>query len=165
MKAGRKITPEPDAKDRYAADLTRLISYRVSVLGRQLARTGGRDYLAKLGLSLPQWRVISTLGAFGERTVTEISDGIFMDRGQTSRTVDGLARSGLVCLRADVKDARRTLYSLSVDGEKLYRRGLPIAADRQKRLVESLDADEVAAFSTVLDKLIALTASASRKDT
>ena len=76
-------------------DLTRLFSYRVSVLSKLLAREGGAAYLDAIGLVLPQWRVVSTLGMMGELAVTAISDHTMMDRGQTSRTLDQLIAAGL----------------------------------------------------------------------
>jgi DNA-binding MarR family transcriptional regulator len=148
------VTPE---------DVTQLLSYRVSVLSRQLARAGGSLYLKELGLTLPQWRTLSALGSFGELAVTGVAERTFMDRGQTSRTIDTLTRAGLIRLRPDVRDGRRTLYSLSADGERLYAAGLPLAKERQQRLVEALPPDDAACFSRVLDRLIGLTAKSSAR--
>jgi DNA-binding MarR family transcriptional regulator len=134
--------------------VTRLLSYRISALSRCLAREGAALYSSKLGLTLPEWRVISALGHSGELSVTDISNEIFMDRGQTSRTVDALLKSGLVRMRPDVKNMRRTLFSLSPNGELLHAAGLPVAKERQQRLLEGFSADEIATFEKVLDRLL-----------
>jgi len=138
--------------------VSRLLSYRISVLARQLARQAGSFYLDKLGLTQPQWRVLSAIGGAGELTVTEVAERTFMDRGQTSRTVDTLVKAGLIRMRPDVRDGRRILFSLSTDGEEKYAAGLPLSQERQSRLTEALEPDEVEVFSRVLDRLIAATA-------
>jgi DNA-binding MarR family transcriptional regulator len=134
--------------------ITRLLSYRISALSRALAREGAAIYSSKLGLTLPEWRVISALGHAGELSVTDISNRIFMDRGQTSRTVDALLKSGMIRMRPDVKNQRRTLLSLSRDGEALHAAGLPVAQERQERLMEGFSAEEIAVFEGVLDRLL-----------
>lgn len=135
-------------------DLTRALSYRIAVLSRHLAREAGRLYLDRIGLSLPQWRVLSTLGLFGETGVSQIADHCAMDRGQTSRTIDTLMQAGLVRLRPDVRDGRITLFSLSPEGERRYEAGLPIAFQRQERLLEDFTPEERELFSHMLDRML-----------
>jgi DNA-binding MarR family transcriptional regulator len=147
-----------------AAGITRLLSYRISALSRALAREGAAIYSSKLGLTLPEWRVISALGHAGELSVTGISNQVFMDRGQTSRTVDALLEAGLVRMRPDVKNLRRTLFSLSPDGEALHAAGLPVAHERQRRLLQGFSAEEIAVFESVLDRLLGLYADNGKGD-
>jgi DNA-binding MarR family transcriptional regulator len=155
-----KPTPAPPAPDPAPGsvdarpDLSRAFSYRIAVLGRHLARDAGRVYLASIGLTMPQWRVISTLGLLGELGVTQIAEHCAMDRGQTSRTIDTLMQAGLVRLRPDVRDGRVTWFSLSPEGERRYEAGLPIAFRRQERLLDGFTAEERALFSDMLDRMI-----------
>jgi DNA-binding MarR family transcriptional regulator len=135
-------------------DLTRALSYRVAVLSRHLAREAGRLYLDRIGLTLPQWRVLSTLGLFGESGVSQIADHCAMDRGQTSRTIDTLMQAGLVHLRPDARDGRVTWCSLSPEGERRYEAGLPIAFQRQERLLQDFTPQERELFSRMLDRMI-----------
>ena len=132
-------------------DVTRLLSYRISVLSRCLAREGAGIYSKNRGLTLPEWRVISALGRAGEMSVTDDSNSIFMDRGQTSRTVDALLKSGMLRMRPDVNNGRRVLFSLSPDGEALHAAGLPVARGRQARLLEGIPPQDVEVFERVLD--------------
>ncbi len=144
---------EPEFASREDA-VARLVSYRISILARYLARDAGRTYQQALSLSVPQWRVVSTLGRFGELSVTAIAEQGFMDRGQTSRTIDSLIAEGLVRLRPDVHDRRATLYSLSPEGEARYAAGIPVALERQKRLLEGFAPEEVEVLDRMLDRLI-----------
>lgn len=151
-----KTAARQDADDpRRKPDITRLFSYRISVLSRALAREGARLYLGAIGLSLPQWRVISTLGRLGEVGVSAIADQCSMDRGQTSRTIDTLIQAGLIRLQPGIADRRTTLYSLSPEGERRYQAGLPIAMKRQERLLQGFASQDVATFSTMLDAMLA----------
>lgn len=138
-----------------AGDVARLWSYRISALSRCLAREGAAIYAKELQLALPEWRVISALGRFDELSVTDIAKRIFMDRGQSSRTVDALLKSGMIRMRPDVNNGRRTLISLSSDGEALYAAGLPLARERQLRLEEGISAADIAVFDRVLDEMLA----------
>ena len=136
-------------------DLTRLVSYRVAVLGRNLARAGGAAYHAALGLNLPQWRVLATLGHFGELPATAIAERAMMARGQTSRTLEALRHAGLLHCGTDAADGRKSLFRLSAAGQARYRDGLVIAEARQARLLDGIDARELARFSAMLDLLVA----------
>ena len=125
------------------------------MLSRLLARDGGKLYLKELGLTLPQWRVLSTLGIFGEYGVSAIAEHCSMDRGQASRTIDQLIALGLIRLRPDPLDGRGILLSLSNEGESRYAAGIPIAFNRQRKLVSGFKPEEIKAFSHTLDQMIA----------
>ena len=117
----RSVAPEAAA----APDpLSRFYTYRIAVLSRLLATEGGRLYMRRFNLTMPQWRVLSTLGHCRELPLSGIAEHILMDRGQASRTVDSMIERGLVRLRPNLKDRRSTLFSLSHEGEDLYARAL-----------------------------------------
>lgn len=82
------------------------------------------------------------------------ADHCAMDRGQTSRTIDTLMQAGLVRLRPDVRDGRVTWFSLSPEGERRHEAGLPIAFQRQERLLQDFTPEERELFSRMLDRMI-----------
>ncbi|MCC5986686.1 MAG: winged helix-turn-helix transcriptional regulator [Pararhodobacter sp.] len=136
-------------------DLTRFATYRIYLLSRLLSVDANRFYSARVGLTLAQWRVLSTLGTFGEMSIGGIAEHISMDRGQTSRTIDALTNRGFIRMRPNVKDRRSTLLSLSSEGEALYHAALPLAAERQSHLLDGFSQHEIEVFDRVLDELIA----------
>lgn len=138
-----------------AQDLTRFVTYRIHLLSRLLSVDANRFYSAQVGLTLAQWRVLSTLGKFGEMSIGGIAEHISMDRGQTSRTIDALTNLGFIRMRPNVRDRRSTLLSLSGEGEELYHATLPLAAERQRGLLEGFSQREIEAFDRVVDALIA----------
>jgi DNA-binding MarR family transcriptional regulator len=135
-------------------EITRLVSYRISALSRGLVREAAAIYEAAIGVTVPEWRLISALGRFGELSVTEAAVETFMDRGQASRTIEALNRAGMLRMRADVKDGRRLLYSLSRDGETKYAAGMTVALRRQERLLEGFAGADVATFVRMLDRMM-----------
>ena len=58
-------------------------------------------------------------------------------------------------MRPDIDDGRRTLFSLSPEGEARYRAGMPVALERQRRLLQGFTARQVDDMSAMLDVMIA----------
>ncbi|RBI83776.1 hypothetical protein DRV85_14060 [Rhodosalinus halophilus] len=155
MTSKHETTAGKAAEEREAPSaLSRFFTYRISLLSRLLATEGGRRYTKKFNLTMPQWRVVSTLGHFRELPVTGIAERVFMDRAQVSRTIESLVERGLVRMRPNIEDRRSTLFSLSHAGEDLYAAALPAAMERQEELMSGFSPDEIDVFDRMLDELL-----------
>lgn len=86
-------------------------------LGRvaaRLARVAER-VLGELGLSLPQYRVLSLLDD-GSAAATALADHLAVSRPNITAIVDGLVERGFVERLTDPADRRRVRHSLTVGG-------------------------------------------------
>ena len=88
-------------------------------LGRVTARLGRvtERTLGELGLSLPQYRVLSLLDE-GKAAATALAEHLAVSRPHVTAVVDGLAERGWVERGPDPKDRRRVSHALTEAGRR-----------------------------------------------
>jgi DNA-binding MarR family transcriptional regulator len=135
------------------------LPYRLNVLAAEVSEGLARVYSERFGLDIPGWRVIATLGQFGQGTATVIGDHSHMHKTKVSRAVMELERRGFVVRSSNPQDKREAFLALTSQGEAVYREIVPLAQTYQKALVQALAASH---RRTLDDILGALTAEARR---
>ena len=133
--------------------LERFVPYRLSVLANTVSRAIAREYQARFGLSIPEWRVLAVLGRFAPLAASCVCARTEMDKVRVSRAVARLLEAGLIERRTDPEDRRRRLLSQTRAGADIYRRIVPLALGREAALTEVLSAEELAQLDRLLDKL------------
>lgn len=129
-----------------------------------------RRYLADFGLSVPEWRLLAMTVRFEPVRFSELVANSSMDKGQTSRTLQMLAKRGLINSRSAAGGIRRAgegavspvILTTTAKGRQLYRTVLPVAQRNQARLLLLLTRNERKVLYTVLAKLFAATGSQDR---
>jgi DNA-binding MarR family transcriptional regulator len=135
------------------------LPYRLNVLAATVSEGLARVYSERFGLDIPGWRVIATLGQFGQGTAKAIGDHSRMHKTKVSRAVTDLESRGFVVRFANPQDKREAFLSLTQQGEAVYREIVPLAHNYQKALIQALQAGHRAPLD---DILAALTAEARR---
>lgn len=133
--------------------LGEFLPYRLSVVTEAVSRLFAERYEARFGLTIPEWRVMAAVGESAPRTTGEVIATTRMDRVKVSRAVIRLGDKGLLDRRADPRDARAQVLSLTAEGEAAYRAIVPLARDLQAALAAALTAEEAAALAAILGKL------------
>ena len=115
--------------------------------------------------SLAEARVLYEISRRAGTTATEIGHALGLDAGYLSRILRRLHRQRLICKEVSADDGRRTLLSLTAQGQKAYA-PLETRAKRQiGAMLKRLSADEqeqlLAALGTVEDLLSPRTKAAS----
>jgi DNA-binding MarR family transcriptional regulator len=136
------------------AGLEQFLTYRLHVLNKLAERGIGDRYQEKLGVTLPEARVIASVGSFGPFSIMDLARHANLDKSQASRAAEALIKQGLVQREASEEDGRVVLISLTADGRELYRKVMPIARKWNTDLFDCLDDAERAAFGAALDKII-----------
>ncbi|WP_322030015.1 MarR family winged helix-turn-helix transcriptional regulator [Paraburkholderia sp. J76] len=136
------------------AGLEQFLTYRLHVLNKLSERGASERYQAKLGITLPEARLIAAVGAFGPFSVMELARHANLDKSQASRAAEALMRRGLMQRATSEEDGRLVLVSLTTDGRALYRKVMPIARKWNVDLFASLDDKERDALARALDKVI-----------
>lgn len=136
------------------AGLDQFLTYRLHVLNKLTERTSSERYQTKLGITLPEARLIAAVGSFGPFSVMELARHANLDKSQASRAADALMRRGLMRRDASDEDGRLVLVSLTPEGRALYRRVMPIARRQNVDFFACLDDRERNTLDQVLDKLI-----------
>ena len=149
-----KLMPSPETETPEVAGsliLERFVPYRLSVLSNTVSRAIARIYAERFDLTIPEWRVMAQLGRHGRLSASDIVGLTAMDKVRVSRAVARLTASGRIASIADAADRRRQLLTLTAAGKRIYREIVPLALEREARLLGALEPGE----RQVLDRLLA----------
>jgi DNA-binding MarR family transcriptional regulator len=141
-------------KDSVKAGLEQFLTYRLHVLNKLAERGIGERYQGKLGVSLPEARVIASVGSFGPFSIMELARHANLDKSQASRAAEAMIKQGLVQRQPSADDGRVVLVSLTPEGRALYRKVMPVARKWNDDMFDCLDEQEKLAFGKALDKVI-----------
>ena len=136
------------------AGLEQFLTYRLHVLTKLAERGIGERYQERLGVTLPEARVIASVGSFGPFSIMDLARHANLDKSQASRAAEALIKQGLVQREASEADGRVVLISLTAEGRALYRKVMPIARKWNSELFDCLDENEKAALGAALDRII-----------
>jgi DNA-binding MarR family transcriptional regulator len=133
--------------------LERFVPYRLSVLSNTVSRAIARIYAERFDLTIPEWRVMAQLGRHGRLTASDIVGLTAMDKVRVSRAVSRLVEAGRIEASSDAADRRRQRLVLTAAGRRIYREIVPLALEREARLLEALVPKERLALDRLLVKL------------
>ena len=136
-----------------ALDLDHFLPYRLSVLSNRVSQGVARLYQARFGFGITEWRVIAVLGRYPELSANAVAERTAMDKVAVSRAVAHLLERGLLLREMHGDDRRRSVLALSEAGYRIYDEIVPLALDRERRLLATLSAEERAQLEKLLDKL------------
>jgi DNA-binding MarR family transcriptional regulator len=116
-----------------------------------------RDLTEKLKpfrITVPKWRVLAVLSQRPGMTMNRLAELTTVDRTTLTRTLDQMARDGLVERRGDARDRRSVLLHLTAKGEDAFRLVLPSVIEQNERAVIGLSAAELAALRDMLHRMV-----------
>ena len=134
-------------------DLERYVPGLLTFVANKLSRSASAVYGREFGVNVTEWRILSQLAIEPGIPASRICQVIGFDKGPVSRTLAGLERAGLVRLDADRADARRSSITLTEAGQALHDRIIPVALDRERRLLGCLSREEQAELIGYLNRL------------
>jgi DNA-binding MarR family transcriptional regulator len=108
-----------------------------SVVSRDFKAVYGRHY----DLTVPEWRVLATLGEFQELGATAIGSHSCMHKTKVSRAVRALEGRRWLKRREVPQDRREELLSLTRLGQEAYAEIIPRAIAFEQSLLERLGED------------------------
>lgn len=118
--------------------LENFLPYRLSVVASRVSRLFGRHFAESFGLSIPEWRVLSTVGRFGTLSPSAIADRAEMDKVKVSRAAAALVARGLLRRSADPHDGRGRLLRLTRKGISVHDGMVPMAQELESALSQGL---------------------------
>ena len=134
-----------------ANDLLSDVHVLANLIGR--AFSGQLDDL--FGMSVPEWRVLLTLGRHPGLTAAEITSRWAMDKMAISRAIQRLEGDGHIGRDRNPSDRRSYKLKLTISGEALHQKILPTANKRYREIVSCLTRQELASLRLSVEKLIA----------
>lgn len=114
------------------------------MLGQMTAR------IRELGLSIPQFDLLSTLSEGEGISQSELAERLYVTKGNVSGLVDRLVQAGLVERRAIAGDRRSYAMHLTAEGRRLAEAGMAAQRDYVGQTLGRMKPDDLAE----LDRLV-----------
>jgi DNA-binding MarR family transcriptional regulator len=138
--------------DRLVLKLEDFLPHRLNVLSSLVSQALTRVY-GRYGISIPEWRVLVTLGEHGVMTGKAVGAHTHMHKTKVSRAVAQLADRRFVARRANRADLRESFLSLTPAGRALYEELAPGALEFMDRLAEVVAPTDRPAFDRAIKLL------------
>jgi len=150
----KAASPEPPvATGGELAPITAMMSSRLMVLANLLKRGAILRYKRLAGLSSVEFGLVASMGRRPPMSVVTLAEAVGMDKGQISRALAGLVSRKLVSKAVNPRDNREVLVGLTRSGLIAHDAIVAGALERNRRLLEELDRDEVAMLLGHIDRL------------
>jgi len=141
------------APDKELAPITAMMSSRLMVLANLLKRGAILRYKRLAGLSSVEFGLVASLGRRRPMSVVRLAEAVGMDKGQISRALAVLVSRKLVAKAVNPRDNREALVSLTRTGLAAHDAIVAGARERNQRLLEQLDSDEVEMLLEHIERL------------
>jgi DNA-binding MarR family transcriptional regulator len=133
------------------------ITTRVVRLGIVLRKKITQRYVSTLGLTEPQWRILSVMAESPQMTMTQLVTEAVIDKALVSRILRQLEEQGLVQIKSEPNAPRKGLQCmLSAKGRTLYEKAIPEVRQQQAAMILKMSPEERDVTYHALRKLYAL---------
>ena len=167
QKLKKQASPQPAvANDETLAPITAMMSSRLMVLANLLKRGAILRYKRLAGLSSVEFGLVASLGRRPPMSVIRLGEAVGMDKGQISRALAELVSRKLVAKAVNPRDNREVLVCLTRTGLAAHDAIVAGAQERNRRLLEQISEDDLAALLAQIDRLTKIAADmlAAEKD-
>ncbi len=147
----RDVTSSPETSD--AFKLEEFLPYRLSVAANRVSRLFADHYSEMFELSIPEWRVLATVGRFGTISPSTVGEWTAMDKVKVSRAAGSLVARGLLRQSPDPKDGRGRLLRMTRKGASVHNGVIPLARELETALAQGLGRTEWQALNRALARL------------
>jgi DNA-binding MarR family transcriptional regulator len=132
--------------------LEAFLPYRLNRIGATVSQDFRSVYGPHHDLTVPEWRVLATLGQFEQMSAKAIGQHSAMHKTKVSRAVRALEERRWLRRHESAEDRREEILSLTPLGQKAYGQIVPKAVAFERRILEELG-PEAAAFLASLERL------------
>lgn len=134
-------------------DVTRNLTYRVVVLSNTLSRSASRMLAERVGITVPEWRVLSVVGSRPGLSFGALSRALDVDNGWISRVLAKLESSGYVKRTPAPTDGRQFHLWLTEAGQAIHLAGSDVSRERQERLASHFTPSELQVLCDLMGRL------------
>ncbi len=122
--------------------LDTFLPYRLNRLAALTSRELSRVYAAEFGLTIPEWRVLATLGDCREASAKAIGTASAMHKTKVSRAVAKLEQRRWLTRRTDARDGRIEHLTLTSAGRKALGHLVPKMLGVEAAILDRLTQEE-----------------------
>ncbi|TAL80004.1 MAG: MarR family transcriptional regulator [Burkholderiaceae bacterium] len=143
---------EPDGSNLTVEDF---LSVPIVRIAAHLKRFPG-SYASSAGLTLPQWRILSTVAHHRSIPLKQLAEISASDKALVSRTIKELASKELVFTASMQIGDRSLACHITPKGTKLVNKVIPLARKRHAELLLTLNTKDRVRLYDILHKLQAV---------
>jgi len=121
--------------------LEAFLPYRLNRIAAAVSQDFRSVYGPHHDLTIPEWRVLATLGQFEQMSAKAIGRHSAMHKTKVSRAVRALEERRWLRRRPSEEDRREEILTLTAQGESAYRQIVPKALAFERRLLQQLGPD------------------------
>lgn len=134
-------------------ELSAFVPFRLNRLATGVSQHLAVVYQARFGLDIPQWRVMATVGSMRGCTAQQIAASTRMHKTRVSRAIAELEARELIERASSAEDRRRRQVCLTRAGRRMYAELVPLALEREAKLLACLAPDQLAGFLAGMERL------------
>lgn len=123
-------------------DLERYVPALLTFVANKLSRSATATYQRRFGINVTAWRILSLLAIEPDIPARRICQVIGFDKGPVSRALATMSSHDLVTVRPDPANRRSHVIALTPNGRAMHDRVFTVALERERRLLDCLDAHE-----------------------
>ena len=121
--------------------LEAFLPYRLNRIAAAVSQDFRSVYGPHHDLTIPEWRVLATLGQSEKISAKEIGRHSSMHKTKVSRAVRALEERRWLTRRESEEDRREEILSLTTQGRKVYNDIVPKALAFEKQILDRLGPD------------------------
>jgi DNA-binding MarR family transcriptional regulator len=130
------------------------LPYQLAVLAEYTSSRFAEVYSVKFGLTIPEWRVLATVGERDMLRAKDIEAERHLHKTVVSRAIAKLRARGLVELKNNAEDRRESFLLLTAKGRKLYSEIVPLARVYSDEIVATLSITDRAGLERGLKRMM-----------
>jgi DNA-binding MarR family transcriptional regulator len=119
-------------------ELEHFLPYRLNRIAAAVSQDFRSVYGPHHDLTIPEWRVLATLGQFEAMSAKAIGQHSSMHKTKVSRAVRALEERRWLRRRPSEEDRREEILSLTALGQKTYREIVPKALAFERHILDEL---------------------------
>jgi DNA-binding MarR family transcriptional regulator len=119
-------------------ELEQFLPYRLNRIAAAISQEFRSVYGPHHDLTIPEWRVLATLGQFEAMSAKAIGRHSAMHKTKVSRAVRTLEERRWLRRRPSEEDRREEILTLTAQGESAYRQIIPKALAFERRILDQL---------------------------
>lgn len=129
------------------------VAYRLSILSGHNSRALASMYTKQFRITTAQWRTLTVIGRHEPASAGVVSRHTSLEPDKVTRAVDSLVKLGLVNRRADRRDRRFVVLTLSAKGLRVNHQIQSVRNAMELEFVSALTPRETETLYNLLDKL------------
>jgi DNA-binding MarR family transcriptional regulator len=136
--------------------LERFFPYRLNRIADAVSQRFRRIYRDRFGLTVPEWRVLATLGQFRLITAKEIGQHSGMHKTKVSRAIAEIERRRWLKRQTSAVDRREEILALTAEGRRAYASIVPGMLACERDLFAALGASHARSVLQAVQRLEAV---------